>query len=206
MQPDSNTLMKIIDWAYDKAVDGLPGLETAEEMGRGYLRGDGTLQDKVDRLIRWQTTKASTSGFLSGLGGMLTLPVAIPANIATVVYVQLRMVAAIAYMGGHDVRDDRVKTLCYVCLCGDAAEDVMKRVGIQAGKKFAEQGIKRLPFEVIKKINQMVGFRLVTKFGRTGVVNLGKAVPLAGGVIGGTFDGVATRTIGKVAKNAFISN
>lgn len=36
------------------------------------------------------------------------------------------------------------------------------------------------------------------------VVNLGKVVPLVGGVIGGTVDGIGTNIIGKTAKKAFI--
>lgn len=39
------------------------------------------------------------------------LPVAIPANISSVLYIQLRMIAAIAIMSGHDVKDDKVRTL-----------------------------------------------------------------------------------------------
>lgn len=44
--------------------------------------------------------------------------------------------------------------------------------------------IKKIPGSTITKINQKVGFRLLTKFGNTDVVNLGKMVPLVGGVIG----------------------
>ena len=62
--------------------------------------------------------------------------------------------------------------------------------------------IKRILFEVIKQINKAVGFRLVTKFGETGVINLGKGIPLVGG-IGGTVDAVGTTTIGKTAKRVF---
>ena len=63
--------------------------------------------------------------------------------------------------------------------------------------KMGEAQIKRIPGEVIKQINQKVGFRLVTKFGEKGVVNLGKMVPLIGGVVGATFDSSATYIIGK---------
>ena len=62
--------------------------------------------------------------------------------------------------------------------------------------------IKRILFEVIKQINKAVGFRLVTKFGEKGVINLGKGIPLVGG-IGGTVDAVGTTTIGKTAKRVF---
>lgn len=78
----------------------MPGLDSADEMAQDYLRGDGSLEDRVNSLIRWQNTKAGTSGFLSGLGGVMLMPVTIPANISSVMYVQVRMIAAIAQMGG----------------------------------------------------------------------------------------------------------
>lgn len=114
------------------------------------------------------------------------------------------MVAAIAHMGGHDLKSDEVKTFVYACLAGNGAKDILKNAGIQIGKKLAVSGIKKIPFEVIKKINQAVGFRLLTKFGEKGIINLGKMVPLAGGVIGGTVDAVSTNTIGNVARRIFI--
>ena len=52
--------------------------------------------------------------------------------------------------------------------------------------------------------NKKVGFRLVTKFGQKGIINLGKLVPIVGGVIGGTVDTVGTLTVGKTAKKLFI--
>jgi hypothetical protein len=65
--------------------------------------------------------------------------------------------------------------------------------------------LKKIPGEVIKAINKAVGVRLITKFGQNGIVNLGKAVPLVGGVIGGAVDGIGTNTIGKTAKKLFVS-
>lgn len=122
--------MGALEWSYDRAVNGIPGFDSAEEMANDYLKNDGDLVEKVNSLIRWQNTKASTSGFITGLGGIITLPVAIPANIASVIYVQIRMIASIAHMGEYDLRDDRVKSLVYVCLCGNAAKDILKNVGV----------------------------------------------------------------------------
>ena len=60
--------------------------------------------------------------------------------------------------------------------------------------------------QVIKEINKKVGFRLLTKFGEKGVINLGKAIPVIGGLIGGTLDAVSTNTIGNTARDTFISH
>ncbi len=204
---DSTTVTKALDAAYDKAVDGIPGVpgvEAAEDLAKDYLNYEGSLADQVDTLIRYQVLKATTSGFLTGIGGLVTLPVTLPANLISIMYIQLQTVAAIAHMGGYDVRSDKVRTVCYACLCGNAATDVLKSAGITVGMKLTETAIKQLSFEVIKKINQAVGFRLLTKFGQTGVINLGKGIPLIGGVVGGAFDGTTTYGVGYVAKSVFI--
>ena len=196
--------MNALDWAYDKAVNGVRGLDSAQDMADDYLKGEGALIDKVNSLIRWQNTTAGTSGFITGLGGLLTLPLTLPANITSVLYVQIRMVAAIAIMGGYDVKDDRVRSIVFSCIAASSAAEVAKNFGIKLGNKLAMQGIKKISGETLKKINQAVGFRLLTKFGQKGFVNLGKTIPFIGGIVGATFDVVATNTVGNVARNTFI--
>lgn len=148
--------------------------------------------------------KCTTSGFVTGLGGLITMPVAIPANISSVIYVQMRMIAAIAHIGGNDITDDSVKSMVYICLTGNAAVEIAKDFGIKLGTKLTQSAIKKISGEALKKISQAVGFRLVTKFGQKGIVNLGKAIPLVGGVIGGGVDLASTKTIGKISKQVFI--
>ena len=116
------------------------------------------------------------------------------------------MIAAIAYIGGYDIKDDSVKSLVYMCLTGNAAVEIAKEVGIKLGTKLTQSAIQKISFETIKRINQAVGFRLITKFGQKGVVNLGKAVPLIGGIIGGGVDITSTKVIGKISKEVFLSN
>ena len=200
-----NKIMDVLNWSYHKAVQGVAGLDSAYDLADDYLKQHGSLHDQANSLIRWQNTKAGTSGFLTGLGGIITLPVAIPANVASVMYVQIRMIAAIAHMGGYNLNDDRVKSLVFICLTGNAAKDILKDVGIVVGKKLAENAIKNISGKTIVAINKKVGFRLLTKFGEKGVINLGKAIPLLGGVVGATFDSVSTNTVGNIARDTFIN-
>ena len=203
---NESKIMDVLNWSYEKAVQGVAGLDSAYDLAEDYMKGNDSLYDQVNSLIRWQNTKAGTSGFLTGLGGIITLPIAIPANVASVMYVQIRMIAAIAHMGGHNLNDDRVKSLVFVCLTGNAAKDILKDVGIVVGKKLAENAIKNISGKNITAINQKVGFRLLTKFGEKGVVNLGKTIPLLGGIVGATFDSVSTNTVGNIARDTFITN
>lgn len=133
------------------------------------------------------------------------MPIAIPANISSVIFVQVRMIATIAIMAGYDVRDDKVKTLVYTCLAGNASKEILKDIGIQIGTKLTKSAISNISGKVLTKINQAVGFRLLTKFGEKGVINLGKCIPFIGGVIGGSFDAVTTNIIGNTARDTFLS-
>ena len=130
-----------------------------------YLMKNSDKEKAIDDLIAYQTVLCGTNGFVAGLGGLLVLPVAIPANIASVIYVQLRMIAAITYINGYDIHSDQVRILAYTCLTGSSATNILKNVGIKIGEKAAVNALKKIPGAILVKINQQVGFRLVTKFG-----------------------------------------
>ena len=178
---------------------------SVDDLVDDYLSKHDAIEEAAAALVRAQVLKCGTSGFLTGIGGLITLPVMVPANMSSVFYVQMRMIAAIAAMGGYDVKSDQVKTLVYVCLTGTSVADLLKEAGIKAGEQVVLSAIKRIPGAVLTKINQRIGFRFITKFGEKGVVNLGKCVPVVGAVIGGGVDVVSTRAIGKRAIAEFIS-
>lgn len=192
---------------YEKALDGVPKVSRSiDEFADDYVGRFDVPERAAKELVKYQVLKCGTSGFITGLGGLITLPVAIPTNIGSVLYVQMRMVAAIAKIGGYDVRSDQVQTLVYMCLTGTAISDVVKQAGIKIGEKTLTAALKKLPGSVLTKINQRVGFRLLTKFGEKGVVNLSKLIPVAGGVIGGAMDVASTTIIAKNAISLFIED
>ncbi len=201
---NKSMLTSALNFTYDKAVNGLPGCDTAEQMASNYMRPDLSVRQEANRLIRWQNTKAGTSGFVNGLGGIILMPATIPANITSVMYVQVRMIAAIAIMGGYNIHDDRVKTLVYACLCGNAAKDILKDASIKFGTKLTQQAIRNISTQALANINKAIGFRLLTKFGEKGVINLGKAVPLVGGLVGASFDLATTNKVGNIARDTFL--
>ena len=169
---------EFLDWAYEKAVDGVPGLDSAGELAEEYLKEPGTLDEKIDSLINWQCVKCGTSGFLTNVGGFLSFTAGLAANLSSVIYLQLRMVAAIAHMRGYDVKDERVKAMAVVCLCGNSANKFLKEaVGIGAKKSMAKGTAKKL---------------------------FARLTPVIGGIVGGVMDAGMTRAIGMAAKSAFV--
>lgn len=61
-------IKQALEWAYEKAVNGVPGLDSAEELANSYKNEYQSLIEQANSLIRWQNSKAATSGFLAGLG------------------------------------------------------------------------------------------------------------------------------------------
>ena len=192
-----------LNWIYDRALEGGLGMAGAEEMADSYFAATGSPEAAIDSLIRWQVAKASATGFVTNIGGLITLPVAIPVNLTGVLFIQLNMVAAIAHLRGHSIHSDRVRSFAYVSLIGDRARAVLKEAGVNIGTRLTAQAISRISGATLIRINQAVGFRLVTKAGTDGVVNLAKFSQLGGGIVGGTIDGATTRGIGAVAKKLF---
>lgn len=198
-------LSKTLDWAYSKATTGFMGVDSAYQLGDEYLKLNGAIDYKVNSLIKWQVAKSGTSGFLGSVGGLMVMPFAMPANIASVMYIQIRMIAAIAYMGGHDLKDDRVKSMIYICMAGNGAKEIAKEFGIKASERFLQSMAKDLSMRTVSEVNQKVGQKLLVKFSEKGASSITKVVPIVGGIIGGTFDAVSTNMVGKIAQKTFIN-
>ena len=197
-------IMSLLDSCYEKCLNGVPYVSpSVEEFAKDYLEKHHTPQQACKAMINNQIIKCTTSGFITGFGGIVTMPVTLPANIGSVLYVQMRMIACTAYMAGYELESDQTQTFVYVCLAGVAVNELIKQAGIKFGVKFANGLIKKIPGKVLTKINQKVGFRFITKFGGKGIINLGKLVPGVGAVVGGGLDLVETKTIGNRAYKWF---
>ena len=198
-------MLEIINSLYIKSVNGIPKVSLpVDDLVEDYIKKNPSVEEAAKSLINNSTVKCGTSGFLTGFGGFATMIATLPANITSVMYVQLRMCCAIAKMAGYDIHSDQVQTLIYACLTGSAMSDILKQAGIKFGQKFGVAMVKKIPGKTITAINQKIGFRFVTKFGEKGIVNLGKVVPVLGAFIGGGIDVASTRIIGYNAYKIFM--
>lgn len=199
------TAMKALDWCYDKSQKGLPKMRSASELAESYLlKHNQDSELAIKDFVKWQHAKVGTTGFLTGLGGIVTIPLTLPIDITSVLYVQMRMIAVIAYIRNYDLHDDQVKTFVFVCLAGQSGVNMLAEAGVQIGQKAAINLIKKIPTHILKAINKKVGMRVVTKFGQKGLINLGKLVPVVGGVIGGTANVSSNMVIARTAKKVFV--
>jgi hypothetical protein len=197
-------IMKVLDSCYEKSLHGIRQVSPPiDQFADDYLKREPDAKKAAEAMIRNQIRKCTTSGFLTGFGGAITMPVTIPANIGSVLYVQIRMVACTAYLAGYDLNSDQVQTFVYACLAGVSVNEVVKQAGMKVGVKMTEKAIEKIPGKALTKINQKIGFRFITKFGEKGIINLGKMIPVVGAAINGGLDFFETKIIAQRAYNMF---
>jgi len=177
-----------------------PAVGAAEQH---LVTAGGDREEAIRRLVATHVRLAAASGFVTGLGGIATLPITVPASMAGLYIIATRMTAGIAHLRGYDVETDEVRSGILVALLGSAGAGVLRNAGVEIGQRSPAAALERLPARVLTEVNKRVGYRLVTKAGEKGVVNLTKLVPLVGGPIGAAVDGVSCKTIAGYAMRTF---
>ena len=202
----TGTAHKAAQYLINTSIHGLGVVfDGAVKIGRCYV-SDMSYHNNDERctaLIRYECAKAATGGFITGLGGFAAAPFTIPTDLMGNWLLQGRLVAAIALIYGHSLEDDKVRTIVLLTVLGSSITDIAKEFGVIVGGKVAMNALKQVPGKVLIAINKRAGFRLLTKFGTTGVINLVKWIPVVGGVVGGTVSGVGAASVGKLAMENF---
>jgi hypothetical protein len=204
-RPGVASLMQVFDWAYGKAVDGMPGFSGAEELAAEHAAQQATIEEAVKAVIAAHTRMAGMTGFATGCGGFITLPVALPANLAGALYLQTRLVAAIAHLHGHDLRSARVRMLVLACLSGSKAADTLRDAGIRLGTRLGRDAVgwaAPVLFNKSRHAGHLAALGVATS---RGVAGLTRFVPLLGGVVAGGFDAALTYMVGRTAHRVFVS-
>jgi hypothetical protein len=196
---------QLATYLLEHGIRGLGPLASAEALAAEYL-GDAKYRDddaRVSALVNWETGKNFTTGFLTGLGGFITLPVAVPAALAASWVVQARMAAAIARIYGHSLEDERVRTRILLALAGDVAKDAMKDLGLKVGDKLTQRAVEQIPGRLLVELNKRIGAKLAAQVGQRVLLRVPRAVPVLGGFVAGGLDAVVCRKVGATARTLF---
>ena len=82
---------RMLTWAYKQALSSHGPIDGAIELAESYQGRHGSPRGDAKALIRWQTVKAAGLGFITGVPGLPTIPVTLPANLTSVLFIQIRM-------------------------------------------------------------------------------------------------------------------
>lgn len=185
----------------DRAIDGVGPLPSARKAADAHLvDADGDVEAALTRMLRRHTALAGAQGFVTNLGGIAAVAVAVPANVVGVTLVQAHMVATVAALRGYDLEDPRVRNAILVCMLGeDAVKDLMRSGKLPSSPMALATSPVHSP-ELDTIISREVTAELVTRtVGRRAVTLVARRVPLIGGAVGAGSDGWGTYQIGRYA-------
>lgn len=184
---------------YDSAING-----RAVELANEYIDRYGRTELAIDKLVSCQRRKSTATGFVTGLGGLVSIPVALPADVYSSLVIQVNMIVAIAVIRGYDVHSDEVKTLVFLCIIGNSIGDVLKQAGIKAVTDYTAKTIlPKLTLAVSERIAAKVGSKLVLKASTKGLSNAAKMIPVLGGLIGGAYNFAEVTAYANIARERF---
>lgn len=182
-------------------IDGFGPIKSARTVASEALADHGTPERAIAHIVTSHSRLAAANGFVTGLGGLITLIVALPLNVIGFSLASARMAAAIAAVRGHDLDDPATRTAILLTLTGNNASELLARAGVAApGGRITSTALRRLPSSTLAFINKGVAFRLLTKTLGKGLTRFGRLVPLVGGVVGAVIDRTMIRSIARTAK------
>ena len=243
--PDNKYVNTVIDTIFKCGLDeGIPywPLSNSKQLAYEYKYDDRfeSDQDRVDELIVSESAKSFGVGFLTGIGGVISLPIGLPAALMSSWILQVRLSGTIAELYGYDTALPLNRTRILLSMVdypqmlklienklnedkshddinldgkdpGDVivsdifandkttikSEKIDQQLYIKAGQ---EIGLSRLPIGGYVLIQNLIVKHLIGTVGaRAGVAGTGRAIPIIGGLVGGSVD---TYTVNKVGNNS----
>jgi hypothetical protein len=194
---------RVFEHVLDVGIDGRGRFDSAKEVAADALVANADSERALDAIVRSHLLYVAAGGFVTGLGGLVAMPIALPANVLEFYLVATRMVAAMASTRGYDIDRPDVRSAVLLALVGADADDLLKTAGYANTGWVASLAIERLPGPVLLAVNKGVGFRLLGQVGRKSLTRFGMVVPVVGGVVGAAVDAYLLKRIADHARLEF---
>ena len=105
----ARVVVRALERVLDAGIDGRGPLESAQQVADRALNATSTREAAIDHIVRTHLGIGAAGGFVTGIGGFLTMPVALPANVAEFYLTATRMVASIAAVRGYDLSQEQIR-------------------------------------------------------------------------------------------------
>ena len=199
----TSSVTGLIENLLDVGIDGKGPFDSAQKVADAKRSERPDAEDAIDAVVRGHLKLAAAGGFVTGLGGFITLPVALPANVLEFYIVATRMVGSIASLRGYDIKQPEIRSAVLLTLVGADADDLLKKAGVMSTGRLSNLAAQRLPGPALMVVNKAVGFRLLSTVGKKSLVRLGRGVPVIGGVMGAGLDSYLLKRISDHARHEF---
>jgi hypothetical protein len=201
-----NITAGFVQQALDRAIRGVGPLDGAAMAAEKQLdEQKGDVDRAIKEIIENHVRLAGAQGFVTNIGGLVTMTVTVPANITGMALIQCRMVASIAHLRGYDLDDPRTRNAILASLLGEE-----RMLSLIKKKKLpgTPMALATAPVHDPHLDNVManeVAAELFTRVaGKRIATTVGRRVPVVGGLVGAGSDGYSTWKIGRYVDREFL--
>ncbi|PUA81270.1 EcsC family protein [Nocardioides currus] len=200
----NQAINRVMDMLLDIGLDGRGPIRSAGQVASAAKKEQSSREEAIKAIARGTMSRGAVGGFVTGVGGFVTLPVALPANVLEFYVQATRMVGAIAILRGYDVTEPRIRTAVLLTLVGSKSDEVLKKAGMATGGgRITSLALRNLPPAALMVVNKAVGFRLLRGVGTKVLSRFGRVVPVAGGFMGAGIDAYMMKKIADHAMKEF---
>jgi hypothetical protein len=184
-----------------RAVHGVGPLPPAAAAAEKQLEEqDGVVDEAIHELVENHAALAAAQGFVTNLGGMVTMAATVPVNITGLALLQSRLVAGIAHLRGYDLDDDRVRNAVLLCMLGEDTVKSLVKAKKVPGSPMVLATAPAYDPELDRVIAGEVTAALIQRvIGKKAAGAMVRRVPVVGGLYAGGTDAYGTWQIGKYA-------
>ncbi|MCW2846923.1 MAG: hypothetical protein JWR90_897 [Marmoricola sp.] len=194
-----NVTAGVIQQALTRAIKGAGPLDSAAVAADKQLKEQkGDVDKAIREVIENHVRLAGAQGFLTNIGGLVTMTVTVPANITGLALLQCRMVAGIAHLRGYDLEDPRTRNAILASMLGEERVlSLIKRKKLPGTPMALATAPVHDP-HLDGIVANEVASELVTMIaGKRIATTVGRRVPVVGGIVGMGADGYSTWKIGR---------
>ncbi len=187
--PEEGPLSHLVQMLMDVGIDGAGPLKSARWIAEDARQDTRSTEAAISKIARKTVARGAIGGFVTSVGGFVTMPIALPVNVVEFYVQATRMVGAIATLRGYDVDDPRVRTAILLTLVGSDADEVLSKAGLASGGgRMVSMATRQLPPGGLLIVNKAIAFKLLRGVGEKAFSKLGRGVPILGGLVGGGID------------------
>lgn len=200
-----SSVSKVVESLLDTGIDGKGPFDSAATVAdAARAKHGGDVEKAVDEVVGDHLKAVAASGFVTNLGGFITLPVALPANVLGFYILATRMSAAVARLRGYDISDPHIRSAVLLSLVGADNQDLLAKAGMVAPTgRLTNLAAQRLPGPALMVVNKAVGFRILSTAGKKTFSRFGKSIPFVGGAVGAGMDGYLLKQLGDHVRKEF---
>ncbi|GAA3618109.1 EcsC family protein [Marihabitans asiaticum] len=201
----SSSVSKLVENLLDTGIDGKGPFDSATKVAdAARAKHGGDVEKAVDEVVGDHLKLVAASGFVTNLGGFITLPVALPANVLGFYLLATRMAAGVARLRGYDITDPHIRSAVLLSLVGADNQDLLAKAGMVAPTgRLTSLAAQKLPGPALMVVNKAVGFRILSTAGKKTFSRFGRSIPLVGGAVGAGLDGWLMKQLGDHVRTEF---